>query len=346
MSEPVFFPSRLTLTAAEIAQRLDAPPPARGGDRPIAGVAALDRAEPDEATFCEGPRNRAALAATRAGLCLVRESEIALVPEGTVPIAVRAPAQAFARLAFLFHPDAERPGSDFGIKTVSPGAHVHPAAKLEAGVVVDPGAVVGPGAAIGSGTVIGAGAVIGPGVRIGRDCSIGPTAVVRYAFLGDRVILHPGVKIGQDGFGFVLGPGGHAKVAQIGRVVVQNDVEIGAGSTIDRGALVDTIIGEGTKIDNQVQIAHNVRIGRHCVLAAFVGVSGSCTLGDFVVIGGGAGIADHVAVGQGAQIAAAAAVMGDVPAGARWAGYPAENARDVFRQVAAVRRLARRAKEE
>jgi UDP-3-O-[3-hydroxymyristoyl] glucosamine N-acyltransferase len=156
------------------------------------------------------------------------------------------------------------------------------------------------------------------------------------------VILHPGVRIGQDGFGFAIGPRGHLKIPQVGRVIIQDDVEIGAGTAIDRGANRDTLIGEGTKIDNLVQIGHNVSVGRHCIIVAQSGISGSCTLGDFVAIGGQAGLAGHLNIGAGAQIAASAGVMTDIPAGQRWVGAPAQPQREFFREVATVRKLVRR----
>jgi UDP-3-O-[3-hydroxymyristoyl] glucosamine N-acyltransferase len=189
--------------------------------------------------------------------------------------------------------------------------------------------------------VIGANAVIGPRVRIGRQAAIGPGATIACALIGDRVIVHSGAHIGQDGYGFALGPRRHLKVAQVGRVIIQDDVEIGAGSTIDRGANRDTVIGEGTKIDNLVQIGHNVVIGRHCVIVSQVGISGSCVIDDFVAIGGQVGLAGHLHIGAGAQIGAASGVMNDVPAGQRWFGYPAQPAREHFRDVATLRKLSR-----
>jgi UDP-3-O-[3-hydroxymyristoyl] glucosamine N-acyltransferase len=235
-----------------------------------------------------------------------------------------------------------RPGSLFGASGISPGAHVHPQARLEDGVRIDPGAVVGPGAEIGSGTVLGPNAVIGPNVRIGRDCSIGAGATLTHALVGNRVIVHPGARIGQDGFGFAMGAGGHIKVPQVGRVIIQDDVEIGANTTIDRGASRDTVVGEGTKIDNLVQIAHNVVIGRHCVIVSGVGISGSTTLEDYVVLGGQVGVVGHLRIGMGSQIAGSSNVNRDVPPGSRWGGTPAKPVRTWFREMTTLARLAER----
>jgi UDP-3-O-[3-hydroxymyristoyl] glucosamine N-acyltransferase len=237
-------------------------------------------------------------------------------------------------------PDAIRPSSLFETHGVADAAVIHPTARLENGVTIDPGAVIGPRAEIGSGTVVGAGAVVGSNVHIGRDCAIGPNASIMHALIGDRVIVHPGCRIGQDGFGYLMGAAGHVKVPQIGRVIIQDGVEIGANTTIDRGALRDTVIGEGTKIDNLVQIAHNVQIGRHCVLASQTGISGSAVIEDHVMTGGQVGIADHVTIGTGAALGAKAGVMHDAPAGARWVGAPAKPVKQFFREVAALERLA------
>jgi len=166
--------------------------------------------------------------------------------------------------------------------------------------------------------------------------------VISNALIGDRVIVHPGCNIGQDGFGFVMGGQGHLKVPQVGRVIIQDDVEIGAGTTVDRGAIRDTVIGEGTKIDNLVQVGHNVRIGRHCIIVAQTGISGSSTLEDFVVLGARVGLNNNVTIGEGAQIAAISNVHRDVPAGARWGGTPAKPVNKWFREIMAIERLARK----
>jgi len=219
---------------------------------------------------------------------------------------------------------------------------IHPTARIEEGVKIETGAIIGREAQIGRGTTVAGGALVGYRVTIGRGGYVGPGASVTHALIGDRVILHAGVRIGQDGFGFAMGRTGHLKVPQIGRVVIQDHVEIGANTTVDRGALRDTVIGEGTKIDNLVQIGHNVVIGRHCIIVAQTGISGSAELGDFVALGGQVGVVGHVKIGAGAQIAASSNVRGDVPPGSRWGGTPAKPVRLWFRELTLLRKLAER----
>jgi len=308
--------------------------------RRIINIAPLDRAAPTDLTFFDNRTFAPAATMTHAGACLTTAALAKEVPARVAALVVREPYRAFVTVAREMFPHALRPSSlseagDFA------GAHVDASARMEDGVTVEPGAVVGPGAEIGSGSLIGANAVVGAAVRIGRDCSIGPGAAISNALIGDRVIIHPGCKIGQDGFGFVMGGKGHLKVPQVGRVIIQDDVEIGAGTTIDRGAIRDTVIGEGTKIDNLVQVGHNVSIGRHCVVVAQTGISGSSTLEDFVVLGARVGLNNNVTIGEGAQIAAISVVHGDVPSGARWGGTPAKPVKQWFREMMVLERLAR-----
>ncbi len=340
MTEPVFLKHTSGLTLDETAKlcgaELAAPPHARR----IVNIAPLDRAGPSDLTFFEHRRYADAAAATHAGACMTTALLVKHLPPQVAALIVRDPYRAFVMVSRELFPQSLRPSSFAKAGTVT-GAHIDPAARLENGVTVDPGAVIGAGAEIGAGTVIGANAVIGPEVRIGRDSAIGANTVIANALIGDRVIVHPGCNVGQDGFGFVMSAQGHLKVPQVGRVIIQDDVEIGAGTTIDRGAVRDTVIGEGTKIDNMVQIGHNVSIGRHCILVSQVGIAGSSTLEDFVVLGARAGVKDHVTVGEGSQIAATSNVNGDVPPGSRWGGTPAKPVKQWFREITALQRLAR-----
>ena len=308
----------------------------------IFGIAALGEAGPGDLAFLDNPKYATLLSHTQAGALLISQRFAGVVPAHVTTLIVAEPYRTFVAVAQALFPAALRPASLYGRTDEIDGAHVHSEARLEAGVVIDPGAVIGPGAEIGAGSIIGAGAVIGPAVRIGRHCAIGPGATLTHALVGDRVIIHPGVRIGQDGFGYLMGSSGHRKVPQVGRVIIQDDVEIGANTTIDRGAIRDTVVGEGTKIDNLVQVGHNVSIGRHCVLVAQTGIAGSVTLHDFVVLGARVGVNNHVTVGEGAQIAATSIVNDDVPPGARWGGTPAKPIKAWFREMKTLERMAAR----
>lgn len=314
-------------------------------DRRITNIAALDCAGPADLAFCDSPKYANQLHVTRAGICVIGERFAEKAPRSATILFARDPYRAFVAVARELFAHSLRPTSLFEAGGVFPEANIHPSARLEQHVTIDPGVVIGPRAEIGSGTVVGATAVIGPDVRIGRNGSIGSGVTLTHALVGDGVIIHPGCRIGQDGFGYAAGAKGHQKVPQIGRVIIQDNVEIGAGTTIDRGGIRDTIIGEGTKIDNLVQVGHNVVIGRHCVLVAQTGISGSVTLEDFVVLGARVGVNNHVRIGEGAQIAATSIVHGDVPPHARWGGTPAKPVKQWFREMMILERLALRSPE-
>jgi UDP-3-O-[3-hydroxymyristoyl] glucosamine N-acyltransferase len=299
-------------------------------DRPLVGVAPLQTAGPDQVSFLDNRRYAPALEATRAGAVIVHPDLAARVPAGTIAIVTAEPYVGWARVAALFHPPPPV------------AAGIHPSAVVDPSAEIGPLSVVGAGAVIGPRCRIGPLAVIGAGVVLGADCRIGPHASVSHALLGDRVYIYPGARIGQDGFGFATTRQGFVTVPQLGRVLLEDDVEVGANSTVDRGSAQDTVIGAGSRLDNLVQIGHNVRLGRCCVIVAQAGISGSTVLDDFVQVGGQGGLTGHLRIGRGARIGAQAGVMADVPAGADVVGSPAEPVRDFFRAVAALRRLARK----
>ncbi|MGB0670238.1 MAG: UDP-3-O-(3-hydroxymyristoyl)glucosamine N-acyltransferase [Rhodospirillales bacterium] len=335
MADPRFFPIAGPFTLGEMAAMTGCDLGGTGatlGNKAFVDVAPLDAAGPDTVSFLDNRKYVDAFEVSKAGACIVRPALADRAPDGMALLLTKDPYHAYARIAAAFHPV---PAPVAGI---SPSAHVDEAAVLGEGCSIKAGVVIGAGAEIGARVVIEANTVIGEGVVIGDDCRIGANATLTFCLVGERCILHSGVRIGQDGYGFALGAS-HLKVPQLGRVVIGNDVEIGANTTIDRGAGPDTVIGDGTKIDNLVMIAHNVRIGRHCIIVGQVGISGSTDVGDYVMMGGQAGLAGHLKIGDGAQITARSGLMRDVPAGGKVAGTPAMPAREFFKCWAAFGRL-------
>ena len=341
MADPVFFNKTETLSLKQIADLVEANGDLANAEAiEIADVAPIEQAAPGQITFLDNIKYAKALADTKATAVLCAKRFVDKVPEGVVALEVRNPYQAFSQVVAAFYPEANKPLPYFGDDGISQAAHVHPSARIEENVCIEPGASIGANAEIGQGSVIGVNAVVGQGVRVGRGSHVGANVVLQHCLIGDEVILHPGVCIGQDGYGFAMSPMGHMKVPQVGRVIVQDNVEIGANTTVDRGANRDTIVGEGTKIDNQVQIGHNVEVGRHCIIVSQVGLSGSCKLEDFVAIGGQSGVAGHLTIGMGAQVAAVSSVKDSLPAGGKYGGAPAKPYRQWFRELTALKRLA------
>ena len=323
MPDARFFLTADPLTVADLAA-LTGAEVLRGGDAVITTVAPLSQADRGAIAFLGDRRHAAALATTHAGAVFVSPAMAGGTPADTAVLATRFPQAAWAMAASRLHPVVEA--------DETPG--VHPQAELEDSVRIGAGAVISAGALIGRGTVIGTNTVIGPGVAIGRGCRIGANVCIGFSLIGDRVRIASGAVIGEAGFGAAGSATGPVDIPQLGRVIIQDDVTVGSNSCIDRGAFDDTVIGEGTKIDNLVHIAHNVVLGRFCLIAAQVGISGSVVIGDGVMFGGQAGVGDHQTIGAGAKIGGAAAVLSDVPAGETWSGYPAKPLRRFLRETA------------
>ncbi len=337
MADPRFFPLSGPFSLGELAAccGADVAPGADPAAR-FVDVAPLDTAGPHEISFLDNRKYAAQFEVSKAGACIVQAEMVGRAPAGMALLVAADPYRAYAQIARRFHPQpAPEPW-------IAPTAWIDPMATLGAGCRVEPGAVISAGAELGEGCWIGANAVVGSGVVLGERCVVGANATISHAVVGCRVNIYPGARIGQDGFGFAMGPQGHLKVPQLGRVMIGNDVEIGANTTIDRGAGPDTVIGDGCMIDNLVQIAHNVQLGRGCVIVAQVGISGSTRLGDFVAAAGQAGITGHLHIGAGARIAGQAGVMRDVPPGGTVGGSPAVPMSEWLRQSALLGKMARR----
>ena len=330
MSDPRFFHPQGPFTLAELAFHVGGSVrPESAGDRILNDVSALLTAGPAEIAFLDNRKYLDDLRGTRAGAAIVAPAMVQHAPAACPLLVHPSPYKAYARVAQMFHP--LRPGDEGGIAA---GAVIHPTATLGSRCRIAAGVVIGARADIGERVWIGAGSVVGDGVVIGDDTVIDTLVSLSHCLIGARVRILPGVRIGQEGFGFAIDPAGHIRIPQLGRVIVEDDVEIGANSTIDRGAGPDTIIGRGSMIDNLVQIGHNVVLGPGCIIVAQAGIAGSTQLEAGVALGGQVGVAGHLTIGAGAQIAGQSGIMRDVPAGSRMMGYPAVTTRQFFRQVA------------
>ena len=343
MADPRFFENRGPFTLAQIGEKIgSAVPPGADGAMAVSDLADLAGASPAHLTFFTGSRKlRDVFATSGAGVCLIPQGATGqaekAAPSGMTLVETASVQAAFAAAARLFYPDYSQP------VWLQAGA-IAPSAGLGSDVQIAPGVVIGPGAEIGDGTRLGPGVVIGPGVAIGRNCEIGANTTISHAYIGDRVVILPGAHIGQPGFGFTPGANGFIKMPQLGRVIIQDDCEIGSATTIDRGALGDTVIGEGSKIDNLVQIAHNCQIGRHCIIAGQAGLAGSVVLEDGVILAGQVGLGDHTRVGAGARMGARSGTGSSIflPGGVDYGGAPAKPVREWAREIHAVTRLAKR----
>jgi UDP-3-O-[3-hydroxymyristoyl] glucosamine N-acyltransferase len=329
MADPRFFevagPFKLSeigeLAGAELGKGADP-------DMVFTAVAPLDQAGPADVSFLDNKRYVDQFAVSAAGACVVAPKFAERAPEGMALLLTPNPYRAYALVARAFYPEPK----------VSAGRHptalIDPTARIGEGTAVGPGVVVGPKVEIGRDCLIKANTVIEHGVVVGDETEIGANGFLSHCLIGKRCIIHSGVCIGNRGFGFTLDPEGYLDVPQLGRVIIEDDVEIGANSTIDRGAGPDTFVGAGSKIDNLVQIGHNVRLGRGCVLVSQSGIAGSTTLEDHVLVGAQAGVAGHLTIGKGAQLSAKCGIMRDVPPGQVVAGIPGMPIKEFFRLCA------------
>lgn len=303
--------------------------------REVKGIAPIDKAGADDLSFFDNRKYRDMFLASGAGACFVRPEDAELAPITMAVLIHDNPYYAYAIAADALYP---RPLIK---SSISEHAVIHETAKIGAACEINAGAVIGPNVEIGSRCLIDANAVLDRGVKIGNDCRIGSCVSVSHAIIGNRVSIYPGARIGQDGFGYALSAQGHVKVPQLGRVLIEDDCEIGANTTIDRGAGPDTIIGKGCIIDNLVQIAHNVVLGPGCVLVAQSGIAGSSQMGVGAVLAAQAGVAGHLKIGRGSRIGAQSGVMRDIADGEEHVGSPSMPKRQFFRQYAWIEKMAK-----
>ena len=334
MPDPRFFDTLPSMTAEALAAKVGASV-VRGGGLVLEAVAPLGSAGPSDVAFLSDRKFRDALQTTGAGAVIVPEAAVDWAPPGASVLVSGEAHAAWARAALTLHVS----------KPLDLTSTPSDAAEDDT-VHIGPGVVIGRGVRIGRGTTIGANSVIGPGVQIGRNCRIGPNVSIGFALLGDGVSLYAGARIGEAGFGAARSAQGPIDVPQLGRVIIQDRVTVGANTCIDRGAFDDTVIGEGTKIDNLVMIGHNCRIGRFCLIAAHTGLSGTVTVGDGVMFGGQAGVGDHITIGDRAGVAGGAGVLKDIPPGETWSGYPARPLRQFLRETAWLSKQVARRKGE
>jgi UDP-3-O-[3-hydroxymyristoyl] glucosamine N-acyltransferase len=327
--EPLSLEEIAKISGAEIHTQEDA-------EKKFSGVAPIDAAQENEVTFLSNKKYSESLMQSNAGACIMSPDTLEKAPKGMAILLSDNPYASYAKIATEFYPLRNGNGK------VSDRAHICDSASIGKNCTIEAGAFIGENARIGDNCFIASSAYINNNVKLGNNCIIQHAVTISHSILGDNVILHPGVRIGQDGFGFATDMGKHIKVPQLGRVIIEDDVEIGSNTCVDRGAGPDTIIGQNTKIDNLVQIGHNVQMGKGCIIVSHVGISGSTKIGDYAVIGGQVGIGGHLKIGNMVSVAAQSGVIHDLKDGSKVGGSPAIPVKEWHRQTIAVKRLVKK----
>ena len=337
MADTVFYKHGKAKTIKEIAEIIKAEILTQGKEKEqIENVCSIESARENDVCFFYDKKNKQLAEKIKAKACITTKELVHLVPEGVIVLITENPKAAFIDLVNSFYqeykPDAK----------IESDAHIAKTAKIGKNCYIGHGVVIEDDVFVGDNCIIEANVVIARGCKIGNNCRIGNNASIAYCLMGNDCYIFTGARIGQDGFGFSVIDGRHKRIPQIGRIIIGNDVEVGANACIDRGAIDDTIIGDGTRVDNLVQIAHNDKIGNCCILVSQTGIAGSCTLGDYVVCGGQVGLADHLNIGSGVQIGAQSGVMRDIEPGAIVMGTPTVPFKDFMRQVAFLQKNSKK----
>ena len=337
MVDTTFFENKGPFTLQHIAEICDAKlADCTKAQVKINDIATMDKAGDHELCFFYDRKIKEKGAVIKATACVTTEELAPFVAEGVIILTTKNPKLAFLKLNIEFYSEYLQKAD------IASTAKIHPSAIIGQNCTIGEYAVIGENVKIGENCIIEAGVVIARGCVIGSNTRIGANASVSYAIIGDNCYIYTGARIGQDGFGFMMIDGKHKRIPQLGRVIIGNDVEIGANTCVDRGALDDTVIGDGMRVDNLVQIAHNDKFGNGCIIVAQAGIAGSCTFGDYVVCGGQTGFADHLTVGSGAQIASQSGIMRDIKPGEIVMGYPAVGIKDFMRQVAYLQKVGKK----
>ena len=341
MSDPRFFKKSGPFSLIEIANLINGDLSCENESILIEDISTLKFAKDNEITFFQDLSYKSDLNETKASVCLIKKEHKDFAPENIDLIFSNNPYMDFTLISQHFYPNEIFPKSTSSFEKSLSNNGIDHTAVIDPTSVIEEGAIIGANVVIDKNSTISSNTVIGKGVEIGSNSFIGSNVTITHSIIGNNIIIHQGTSVGQDGFGFAMSPDGHKKIPQVGRVLIQDNVEIGANCSIDRGSIQDTVIKKGTKIDNMVHIAHNCIIGENCIIAGMVGLAGSTTLEDFVVMGAKSGAVGHITIGKGSQIAAKAGVSKTLPPGKTWAGFPIREMNLWKKDLSYIRKLSK-----